>query len=733
MGFFILIHTKASSLDKIYLGNTFTENLFDYMCEKYFMEDFPDDYDILKCNHKNLVCYHWPKLPHDTNFYMSKHCPKDTDEYSIVSNIFVSEHLRSHGESDWTPMSVYFMSCLSNFYDELNKNYNLRTSVAYMYCCTFIIYYSYLKTIGVKIDIVNSKFIFSTLSHYASIENVYDDIYTYMLIHMVKNPEFKEYFVKYNNNVKNYNLMMCESLLAAYEGTGTVFKFFKGTFLVKCITMLTSSEFSNSVSVKLCILSHIYRNKYITYKETNRWIIKDFNGAWIRRDGSSELSRSISSVRNFVKDLVSDACLTAAKVELVDYEDGMSILCECVNKSSTCNALKSYLVVNDYTIMTSNYNRTLKFENCVYDLNTRSTRQHQPHDISPNTIPYCFYNSINPYIENQLDKILDEYFGNKTVIEYMYQIFGRALSGNPYDKGLWIFIGDTNAGKSKFMELVKMAFGSYADILSGNYFVRQSKTGDATTDINKVVGKLLGIVQEPRKGKIDVEAIKEKTGDMQINVRKLYQEAETVENTVRYVICANDIDLNTYDSALWSRIYVVKFERMFIDENLYNEYRRSMTSGEIDKYRIRNPNIDNIFKMVAPALMSRFIRAYHQSEGKTMYHPKIVLDHTKELRSRCDDSTKFLNECITSVDDDRCTIDVAELYGWFKRWYEYTKADFKNLITLDNFKRAIISNGYIVKDKTIIKITYKADFTSGLIMSPSTTKISIPGKSFIEW
>lgn len=732
MGFFILVHTKIPNIDKFYLGNVLTESLLNYMCERYYMEDIPDDYEILKCAHKYLLCYHWPKLPHDSNFYLTKHCPENTDEYVIVSNIFVSEHLRSHEQSNWIPMSVYFMSCLSNFYDEVNKNCDLKTSIAYMYCCTFIIYYSYLRTTGIKVSRTNSKFVFSTLSHYASIENVYDDVYANMSIHMIKHPEFKEYFVKYNNNVKSYNLMMCESLLAAYEGSGIVFRFFKGSFLAKCIAMLATDEFANSISIKLCILSHIYRNKYITYKESNRWIIKDFNGAWIRRDGTSELARSISSVRNFVKDLVSEACLAASRVTSIEYNDGLNVLYECVNKASTCSALKSYLVVNDYTVMISNYNRTLKFEDCVYDLNTRSVRQHQPHDISPNTIPYCFYHSKHLEAEMELDRILDEYFNDKTIIDYIYQIFGRSLSGNPYDKGLWIFIGDTNAGKSKFMELVKMAFGSYADILSGNYFVRQSKTGDATTDINKVVGKLIGIVQEPRKGKIDVEAIKEKTGDIQINVRKLYHEAETVENTVRYVICANDIDLNTYDSALWSRIYVVKFERMFIDESLYNEYKMSMTPKELDKYRVRDPNIDKVFKMVAPILMSRFIRAFHQSEGKTMYHPKRVLEDTKELRAKCDDTTKFLNECVSVVNDDQCTIEITELYGWFKRWYEYTKADFKNLITLDNFKRAIISNGYIVKDRIIVKIVYKVEFTNSLLMEPSTT-INIPNRTLIEW
>lgn len=724
MGFYIVVNVVQENDDDIgKIGRYLSDSLSAYVATRYYREGALEEFNFYKTDYPNIHVYEWPDVIHENSYFASKFCPSPDETiklgFEIQYEINVAEHL-TMPQVEPIPILACFMNQVKHMFSNMNPI--MDGSSAYMYCIPMIANYCYIRSQGIKIRDQDETLLFTTLASISHNEAVYDQVREFIMSLTSENDPCLDKFD--SKACGHIEYLKCESLIASYDDTGTVFKMFKGMFLARLMSKITSLKGNNEIKGQ--IFAHLLRDKYMTFKESNQWRYANYNGSWNISSSMSGLINAMMAIGTQLSAYIDDDILTIVGLSKDDYDKAIHIMTTSSQIKTVQDATRIQLMVKERTISSKRYNKTIRFIDCVYDLNLKQVREPRPHDFDVHKVRYRYYAHKNPDIEEKLDNIMHTYFPNPEIAEYVYQIFGRALSGNVNDKAMWIFLGETNSGKSKFMELVKRAFGTYADVLSGEFLNTRSRGSDATPSINKIIGKLLGIVQEPRNGKIDVENIKELTGDSHVNFRMLFNEAETMQNTARYVVCANDVNLNTYDAALWARIHVVEFTTKFVSEEYYH---RSQGTEEFKHYRIADPDIEKSFQEVAPALMYRFIDAYHRSENMPMHHPEIIRYYTQKFRNQHDVTAMFFSRFYVKADTGGIQVPFDEVYQYYKNWYATTHGDTKNYISEIKLCEAARSNGYIITNGHLINVVYATTRAITNVNSSSGTLV-LPNMKF---
>jgi phage/plasmid-associated DNA primase len=726
MGLYIIIKTNAD-VEKIY-------DALKIEVQKYYKRLYtlsPEHFisHPTKCNNASLRVFTWPRLPHVEEFF--EECI-DND----VESKYGFEFMLEYGiPDDWAKPSNNLQT-IEEFYITNASNVLLEspyvsdiTSMSYKYATLMLTLYKYIIDTGVDVSKDHTRIIMSSIAGQCFSENTYNAVYNTVKDRFDGIPGFRIYF-KHGP----HPIMIAESLLKAYDRTGYMYRFFKGLFVTKYAITIGQGSKPTSMQVGTFI-AHILRLKFSTTVRSAAanpsYVVNIFTNGWKTIQGDRVLCDAIVSFENYYADATDEFILSVVGAQKNDEVDAITRIRDIAMKTVTINHVKAGLVIERFGNIQMKYDLTLMFNDVTYELKTKKVREHYPHDVATFSLKYDFYRNYDHEKEMMLDKVMEDFFPNEDVRQYIYLIFGRCLMGNVDDKCFWIFIGHSNAGKSKFMQLVKRAFGDYAEIMPSEFFNRKSKgASDATPELSKSVGKLVGIIQEPRKGAVDIETIKERTGDTELSYRLLYNEASTTTNTTRYFACANQIRFETSDAAFWLRCRVVLFERQFIPDYDYQIKADTLPSRELDMYRKMDPNIDKVFEYIAPVLMSRFIKAYHSSSCKTLETPDIVKFYTMQLRMICDNICMFLRDTLEFTGSSSDMITTTQLYTLFIQWFRPRFADRKNLMDQTSFVQAVRSNSLTVIGDKVIGV--KSQFVSAQRMiapgatSGTTLKIDAP-------
>ena len=122
-----------------------------------------------------------------------------------------------------------------------------------------------------------------------------------------------------------------------------------------------------------------------------------------------------------------------------------------------------------------NYGPQIHFKNGYIDLKTNKFMKRV---IGTDYITYCI---DRDYVESTLDdrkqirSHLNKIYPNKIEREYIFMIFGSALSSySLQDRSLLFLLGKTSAGKSVMLELLKSSFGHYVKELGSSTFCKNN-------------------------------------------------------------------------------------------------------------------------------------------------------------------------------------------------------------------------------------------------------------------
>jgi P4 family phage/plasmid primase-like protien len=237
-------------------------------------------------------------------------------------------------------------------------------------------------------------------------------------------------------------------------------------------------------------------------------------------------------------------------------------------------------------------------------------------------------------------------------------------------------------GKSKLIELFKMAFGDYAGNLPVALLTqKRAASGAANPELARCRGKRFVDMAEPDRGnRMNIGFMKELTGGDKILVRQLYKEPFEFKPMFKIVLCCNDLPkVPPDDEGTWRRLRVVKFISKFTtNPKKENEY-------PIDPYLADN------FERWKEPFMYILLQYYEIYKNEGIKEPSEVLQATKDYQKMADVYVDFLDDMIVKG-EEADIVSLDDLYNKYKPWYihNYGSAGLHNQkVFASNMERKI--------------------------------------------
>lgn len=305
------------------------------------------------------------------------------------------------------------------------------------------------------------------------------------------------------------------------------------------------------------------------------------------------------------------------------------------------------------------------FENGVLDLNKGEFRKGYPDDfVSMSTnVSYVASDFEN---RRQLMIFLEKIFPDGDVLEYVLRFLASCLRSRNTDKifSIWTGIGDN--GKSVLVSLVEHAFGEYCAKVPTSLLVsKRSASSSATPELCIIEDRKIVFAQEPSEGeRINPGLIKELTGGDTMYARALYEEGKNINVDAKLVLVSNKVPkVNEMTRAIWSRIRVVPFESLFVYEHEYEEETKKHPDKKVF---IRDPNVTEKLKSLAPEFMSLLIEKYSVWLKEGLNEPEKISRLTEEVKMMNDSVGEFIRERVKKREGFKA--DKGEVYEVYQQW-----------------------------------------------------------------
>lgn len=204
----------------------------------------------------------------------------------------------------------------------------------------------------------------------------------------------------------------------------------------------------------------------------------------------------------------------------------------------------------------------LNVANGVADLRTGGVRPHDPEAYHSKLIPIDYDPlATAPRWTLFVSQIAA---GDADLARYLQKVFGMAATGVTTAQVFHILLGAGANGKSLLLNTISYVLADYAHVAPAALLLDKG-AGAATNDLVALKGaRLVTLSEFPGRGVIDAGQLKRLTGSEMITGRKLFQEFETFQPVAKFVWALNHMpSLDIDDSAIWRRVKVVPFARIF--------------------------------------------------------------------------------------------------------------------------------------------------------------------------
>jgi putative DNA primase/helicase len=155
-------------------------------------------------------------------------------------------------------------------------------------------------------------------------------------------------------------------------------------------------------------------------------------------------------------------------------------------------------------------------------------------------------------------------FPNPDIRRWVRRIVGYCLTGKTSDKGYFQLLGETNTGKTVFIETVAKLLGpDYAQQMkSSELMSRKLDAGSNNDGLADLKGKRFASISEPAQGsRLDVASIKHITGGGRVRASRKYEHAFEFRPEAKIMIDTNhELIILDADDSIWERTNVVPFK-----------------------------------------------------------------------------------------------------------------------------------------------------------------------------
>jgi putative DNA primase/helicase len=327
----------------------------------------------------------------------------------------------------------------------------------------------------------------------------------------------------------------------------------------------------------------------------------------------------------------------------------------------------------------------INFKNCLFNLETWKTEDHNPEMKSICQIPVTFDKDAKcPKISDFLKSVVAE-----PDINLLCEMAGYCLTTDCSQQKAFMLYGEGSNGKSVFLALLEALVG------------KENTSGESLHKLEfdkyrlaKLYGKRVNICSDIPDIKMQKsENFKKLTSGLDlIDGENKYQDPFTFKNTTKMVFSANDIPEGKKDKAYYRRWILIRFPNNFEGEKADKSLITKLQTPE-ELSGFLNLAIDGLKRL---------------RENEKFSNEKLIEATQKEYELNSNPIAAFMEECTQTSDED---CDATILYLKYVDWCNtYGKQHIKNI----GFSRKLISMGYTshrenVQDGNSIKKITKWD------------------------
>lgn len=333
-----------------------------------------------------------------------------------------------------------------------------------------------------------------------------------------------------------------------------------------------------------------------------------------------------------------------------DYPGGEELI-GCLSTQSRNQLLHLLKTSNRLIISPEDFDcsaRILNFSDCAMDVVTGRLLEQLPEHYATTFINVSRYDLEHPRCIGALDKIIQNALdGDPSKEQLLLEILGVIIS-NDLPKNFFLFVGDSNTGKSKLGEFL-------VELIGRNCSLNLDKGPTSLCNrftLGNFPGKKLAFCYELPDQPIDVQTVaqlKQLTGDgALLSGEKKHMSAFSFRNTAKLLFCSNHpLVLSKDDQALWNRVVLLPFENPIPVEK---QDHQLLAKLEIEKGWI----------------VLRALEAYRQLVQKNFQFTEVTVpaEYIPQIRSPYLETIRNFVHCNCSLRADART-RVEELYNAF--------------------------------------------------------------------
>jgi P4 family phage/plasmid primase-like protien len=321
--------------------------------------------------------------------------------------------------------------------------------------------------------------------------------------------------------------------------------------------------------------------------------------------------------------------------------------------------------------------------NGTLDLSARDPRDvlrgHQQNDLLTYKTNWRYNPDAQcPIWENFLRHALR---GDMEMYRYVQKVVGYMLSGDTSDKSLFFVWGPPNSGKTRFVEQLKVIFGSdYGVTLMDDALVMKPKMGGNDNSISALRGKRFATMSELPEGyRINGNLVKQITsGGGTITTMRKYEQEVTFTVQAKILIDTNFRPAVLQDDqALWNRVRLIPFDVVIPEEEQDKQLEQKLV-GESE------------------GILAWAVRGWFMYKKEGLPVPGKMTEAVKDYRDREDWFATFLEDCCDVGTD--LMAPAGQLYSVYQEWAQ-TNGE-KVILSNRLFGDQLSKRGYEVVKKT---------------------------------
>ena len=284
--------------------------------------------------------------------------------------------------------------------------------------------------------------------------------------------------------------------------------------------------------------------------------------------------------------------------------------------------------------------------NGVIDLHSGTLRPADPADLMTMRCPVVWDEDAGA---PRWEQAMEEWFPDSEVRAYVQRVAGSALVGAQRDHVFTIHYGSGRNGKGTFVRAITRALGPYGVVIHLSLLVEQKYKEHDTVRAALFRTRLAVASETQRRVKLDEASVKNLTGGDRITARRMREDLWEFDPTHSLWLQTNYLpEIAGRDRGIWSRIWVVKWEATFSDDDQDKDLGETL-AGE------------------APGIIRWLVEGCLEWQQHGLAEPEAVIRETLAYRRAEDVLGRFASD-IGLVFDRNLEIPAGELQRLLAEW-----------------------------------------------------------------